>query len=229
MTWLDSRTPPQPRVLNLNFPQPQPQPQHRLDLRSEPCLETIAPKARAWHREWTSRLSVSLDNAASRGPSPPSIGHAASETPDSQRARRGTSAAQHQALHQSPGLQVQYSTSGLGIRSSRNNSGVDISNGDTVHPNGNTPPVTSSSHSPSLAPLNPEHDTIGNIEYKLKLLPPTRDRFNRLVTQLQWRLLQGGGVAIYEVGVLESRRWRSRRTLAAGDARFPRYPRESRR
>ncbi|KAE8224240.1 hypothetical protein CF326_g8069 [Tilletia indica] len=152
---------------------------------------------------WTSRLSTSLDNAASRGPSPLSIGHSASGTPDSQRARRGTSAAQHQASQQTPGPQAHSSTSGLGIRSSRNNSGVDISNEDTVIPNSDTPPVTSSSHSPSLAPLNPEHDTIGNIEYKLKLLPPTRDRFNRLVTQLKWRLLQGGGMAIYEVGVLD--------------------------
>ncbi|KAE8204722.1 hypothetical protein CF327_g7693, partial [Tilletia walkeri] len=152
---------------------------------------------------WTSRLSTSLDNAASRGPSPLSIGHSASGTPDSQRARRGTSAAQHQASHQTPGLQAHSSTSGLGIRRSRNNSGVDISNEDTVIPNSDTPPVTTSSHSPSLAPLNPEHDTIGNIEYKLKLLPPTRDRFNRLVTQLNWRLLQGGGMAIYEVGVLD--------------------------
>ncbi|KAK0544711.1 hypothetical protein OC846_005240 [Tilletia horrida] len=63
--------------------------------------------------------------------------------------------------------------------------------------------LNSQQHSPSLAPLNPEQDTIGNIEYKLKLLPPTRDRFNRLVTQLKWRLLQGGGMAIYEVGVLD--------------------------
>ncbi|KAL9937370.1 hypothetical protein V8E36_003779 [Tilletia maclaganii] len=64
-------------------------------------------------------------------------------------------------------------------------------------------PLSTSQHSPSLAPLQPEHDTVGNIEYKLKLLPPTRDRFNRLVTQLKWRLLQGGGMAIYEIGVLD--------------------------
>ncbi|KAE8216757.1 hypothetical protein CF319_g8900 [Tilletia indica] len=53
MTWLDSRTPPQPQVLNFNLPEPQPQ--HRLDhsphqhLRSEPCLEKIVLKAHAWH------------------------------------------------------------------------------------------------------------------------------------------------------------------------------------
>ncbi|KAE8228554.1 hypothetical protein CF326_g6507 [Tilletia indica] len=34
-------------------------------------------------------------------------------------------------------------------------------------------------------------------------LTPTRDCLNRLVTQLKWRLLQGGGTAIYEVGVLD--------------------------
>ncbi|KZT54240.1 hypothetical protein CALCODRAFT_18507 [Calocera cornea HHB12733] len=44
----------------------------------------------------------------------------------------------------------------------------------------------------------------GNIEYKLKLIAPTPDRFARLVTQLKWRLLEGGGQAIYEIGVADS-------------------------
>jgi hypothetical protein len=38
-----------------------------------------------------------------------------------------------------------------------------------------------------------EPDTLGNLEYKLRLLPPTRHRYDRLLTQLKWRLLQGGG------------------------------------
>jgi len=43
----------------------------------------------------------------------------------------------------------------------------------------------------------------GNIEYKLKLIDPTPTRFARLVTQLKWRLLEGGGQACYELGVTD--------------------------
>ena len=43
----------------------------------------------------------------------------------------------------------------------------------------------------------------GNIEYKLKLIDPTPARFARLVTQLKWRLLEGGGQACYELGVTD--------------------------
>ncbi|KAF9788245.1 hypothetical protein BJ322DRAFT_618223 [Thelephora terrestris] len=43
----------------------------------------------------------------------------------------------------------------------------------------------------------------GNIEYKLKLINPTPARFARLVTQLKWRLLEGGGQACYELGVTD--------------------------
>ncbi|KAL7414675.1 hypothetical protein BDY24DRAFT_384172 [Mrakia frigida] len=51
--------------------------------------------------------------------------------------------------------------------------------------------------------LSAEDDDKGHIEYKLKLTAATPDRFNRLVTQLKWRLLQGGGEAMYEIGVLD--------------------------
>lgn len=51
--------------------------------------------------------------------------------------------------------------------------------------------------------LAPEPDTIGNLEYKLRILPPTRHRYDRLLTQLKWRLLQGGGQCTYEIGVLD--------------------------
>lgn len=44
----------------------------------------------------------------------------------------------------------------------------------------------------------------GNVEYKLQLLSPSPARFTRLVTQLKWRLLEGGGQAYYELGVADS-------------------------
>lgn len=43
----------------------------------------------------------------------------------------------------------------------------------------------------------------GNIEYKLKLLNPSASRFEHLVTQLKWRLQEGRGEAIYEIGVAD--------------------------
>lgn len=43
----------------------------------------------------------------------------------------------------------------------------------------------------------------GNIEYKLKLLNPSSSRFEHLVTQLKWRLQEGQGEAIYEIGVAD--------------------------
>ena len=49
--------------------------------------------------------------------------------------------------------------------------------------------------------LVPESDKEGHIEYKLKLLNPSPDRFERLVTQLMWRLKQGKNEAIYELGL----------------------------
>lgn len=44
----------------------------------------------------------------------------------------------------------------------------------------------------------------GNVEYKLKLTQISPARFARLVTQLKWRLLEGGGQAYYELGVADS-------------------------
>jgi hypothetical protein len=44
----------------------------------------------------------------------------------------------------------------------------------------------------------------GNVEYKLHLIHPSPARFARLVTQLKWRLLEGGGLAFYELGVADS-------------------------
>ncbi|KAL3309240.1 hypothetical protein Ciccas_012213 [Cichlidogyrus casuarinus] len=41
----------------------------------------------------------------------------------------------------------------------------------------------------------------GNIEYKRKLVKPTPERFEHLVTQMKWRLTEGSGEAIYRLGV----------------------------
>lgn len=45
---------------------------------------------------------------------------------------------------------------------------------------------------------------VGNVEYKLKLLNPTASRFEHLVTQMKWRLREGQGEAIYEIGVADN-------------------------
>eukprot|EP00002_Diphylleia_rotans_P015383 TRINITY_DN2987_c0_g1_i15.p1 TRINITY_DN2987_c0_g1~~TRINITY_DN2987_c0_g1_i15.p1 ORF type:complete len:287 (-),score=41.43 TRINITY_DN2987_c0_g1_i15:1408-2268(-) len=41
----------------------------------------------------------------------------------------------------------------------------------------------------------------GNTEYKLQLCSPSVERFQHLVTQMKWRLGEGQGEAIYEIGV----------------------------
>ncbi|POY74318.1 hypothetical protein BMF94_2512 [Rhodotorula taiwanensis] len=52
--------------------------------------------------------------------------------------------------------------------------------------------------------LEPEVDHQGNIEYKLKIAMPTSiHRLEKLRTQLKWRLVEGGGTAIYELGLLD--------------------------
>ena len=50
--------------------------------------------------------------------------------------------------------------------------------------------------------LKPEND-LGNIEYKLKIIPQTKHRFQQLTTQLKWRLKQGNGKAYYYIGVYD--------------------------
>ncbi|KAI8097430.1 P-loop containing nucleoside triphosphate hydrolase protein [Halteromyces radiatus] len=47
----------------------------------------------------------------------------------------------------------------------------------------------------------PEVDHQGNIEYKLKLVDPSEERLEHLITQLKWRLTEGEGQALYELGV----------------------------
>lgn len=46
----------------------------------------------------------------------------------------------------------------------------------------------------------PPEDAEGNVEYKLKLVDPSESRFEHLVTQMKWRLREGQGEAIYEIG-----------------------------
>lgn len=48
--------------------------------------------------------------------------------------------------------------------------------------------------------LPPEME-LGNIEYKAKLVNPSSSRLQHLITQMKWRLREGQGEAIYEMGV----------------------------
>ncbi|XP_016359625.1 GTP-binding protein 2-like isoform X1 [Sinocyclocheilus anshuiensis] len=52
----------------------------------------------------------------------------------------------------------------------------------------------------NLPYLPPEAEE-GNIEYKLKLVNPTQYRFEHLATQMKWRLQEGHGEAVYQIGV----------------------------
>jgi GTP-binding protein 1 len=47
----------------------------------------------------------------------------------------------------------------------------------------------------------PQEVEEGNVEYKLKLVSPTPERFAQLVSQMKWRLTEGMGEAVYEIGV----------------------------
>merc|ERR1719188_1945175 len=58
-----------------------------------------------------------------------------------------------------------------------------------------------SSHSEGDFSSLPPEPQQGNIEYKLKLVNPTSQRLEHLVTQMKWRLREGQGEAIYEIGV----------------------------
>uniref|UniRef100_A0A0X3PTC4 GTP-binding protein 2 n=1 Tax=Schistocephalus solidus TaxID=70667 RepID=A0A0X3PTC4_SCHSO len=78
----------------------------------------------------------------------------------------------------------------------------EFSNNDTF---GLSPPEVRTSYSfndCSNLPLTlPPEVEEGNIEYKLKLVNPSENRFEHLVTQMKWRLNEGGGQAIYRLGV----------------------------
>jgi GTPase len=53
----------------------------------------------------------------------------------------------------------------------------------------------------ATAPVLPPEDDEGAVEYKYKLVSPTPTRMGELVTQLNFRLGEGGGQAVYEIGV----------------------------
>ena len=61
--------------------------------------------------------------------------------------------------------------------------------------------TSSNSVGDEKAPQLPHEIEEGNIEYKRKLVNPTPDRLKRLVSQCKWRLTEGSGEAIYEIGV----------------------------
>lgn len=46
-----------------------------------------------------------------------------------------------------------------------------------------------------------QESDFGNVEYKLKLVSVTADRFQHLITQMKWRLDEGNNEAMYEIGV----------------------------
>jgi len=60
---------------------------------------------------------------------------------------------------------------------------------------------TNSTSLPLPTHLPPENDTEGNIEYKSTLVNPSASRLQHLSTQMKWRLQEGGGQALYEIGV----------------------------
>lgn len=78
--------------------------------------------------------------------------------------------------------------------------------------NGNTKPKHKQQHHHKIVrdvidfdqDVLPPEPQVGNIEYKLKLINPSNQRFEHLVTQMKWRLREGQGEAIYEIGVSDS-------------------------
>eukprot|EP00940_MAST-03C_sp_MAST-3C-sp2_P001016 g1016.t1 len=61
--------------------------------------------------------------------------------------------------------------------------------------------VTANAACVADAPRLPAEVERGNIEYKLHLVDPSSDRLDHLVTQMQWRLVEGQSEAIYYIGV----------------------------
>ncbi|CDW58662.1 GTP binding protein 2 [Trichuris trichiura] len=50
----------------------------------------------------------------------------------------------------------------------------------------------------------PPEQSDGNVEYKLKLLNPSPARLQHLISQMKWRLREGHGEAVYEIGVQDN-------------------------
>eukprot|EP00042_Codosiga_hollandica_P045587 m.465836 g.465836 ORF g.465836 m.465836 type:complete len:650 (+) comp57053_c0_seq2:254-2203(+) len=71
-------------------------------------------------------------------------------------------------------------------------------------PGGTQPVSTMASSEERVMPLTmPPEPQEGNTEYKLKLVNPTADRLVHLATQMKWRLAEGEGEAVYEIGVAD--------------------------
>ncbi|GFS92678.1 GTP-binding protein 2 [Nephila pilipes] len=67
-----------------------------------------------------------------------------------------------------------------------------------------TPEKNGSSNLSTVPEFLPPEAAEGNVEYKLKLINPSKSRFEHLVTQMKWRLREGQGEAIYTIGVSDS-------------------------
>ncbi|KFD71695.1 hypothetical protein M514_04256 [Trichuris suis] len=50
----------------------------------------------------------------------------------------------------------------------------------------------------------PPEQSDGNVEYKLKLVNPSPARLQHLISQMKWRLREGHGEAVYEIGVQDN-------------------------
>ncbi|KAL6487552.1 hypothetical protein MHYP_G00041780 [Metynnis hypsauchen] len=95
-----------------------------------------------------------------------------------------------------------FKTTPQGAGSASNNAAVAVTR-KTFTKNGKKAKNRSARHpKPSNNPpyLPPEVEE-GNIEYKLKLVNPTQYRFEHLATQMKWRLQEGRGEAVYQIGV----------------------------
>ena len=53
-------------------------------------------------------------------------------------------------------------------------------------------------------PKLPAEDEFGNKEYKLKLIEKEQDKYDRLASQMIYRLFEGDGKAIYILGVSDN-------------------------
>lgn len=94
------------------------------------------------------------------------------------------------------------------------NSNNNSNSGSSNHNNNNSNSAGSGSGSNTDAKGNlifdfeqgalPPEPQLGNVEYKLKLVNPSKQRFEHLVTQMKWRLREGHGEAIYEIGVSDA-------------------------
>jgi GTPase len=62
---------------------------------------------------------------------------------------------------------------------------------------------TSSVAGTHQTPVLPAEIEEGNVEYKLKLVDPSPERVEQLMSQLKWRLAEGAGEAIYQIGVTD--------------------------